>query len=159
MSAAQVRLTQAQLRAIERAAEAAYPEEACGLLVGQSAPDGSCRVSAVEASANVAAPPRTRRFEVDPKLRLRLERALRDGPDSVVGVYHSHPDGSAAPSTTDIAMIFEPAMVWLITAVDGDGDGDGGGGRAGTTTAWRPADDGTAFVPLGLDLGGAAPAP
>ena len=157
MSALRVRLTAAQLRAIERAAEAAYPEEACGLLVGQRAPDGTCRVSAVEASANVAEPPRARRFEVDPRLRLRLERALRNGPDSVVGVYHSHPDGSAEPSETDVSMIFEPAMVWLITAVDGDGDG--GGGRAGTTTAWRPADDGTAFLPLGLDLGGAAPAP
>ena len=155
MSVASVRLTAAQLRAIERAAEAAYPEEACGLLVGRSAPGGACRVSAVEASANVAEPPRARRFEVDPRLRLRLERALRDGPDSVVGVYHSHPDGSAEPSATDIAMIFEPAMVWLITAVDGDADG----GRAGTTMAWRPADDGTAFLPLGLDLGGPAPAP
>ena len=147
MSAASLRLTQAQLRAIEAAAEDAYPEEACGLLVGRCEPGGACRISAVEASANVAEPPRTRRFEVDPKLRLRLERALRDGPESVVGVYHSHPDGSAAPSDTDLAMIFEPALIWLITAVDG--------GRAGATTAWRPTADGTAFLPLGLGLGGA----
>ena len=146
MSAASVRLTEEQLRAIERAAEAAYPEEACGLLVGRSKPGAGYRVSAVEASANVAEPPRSRRFEVDPKLRLRLERDLRESPDSVIGVYHSHPDGSARPSETDRSMIFEPDMVWLITAV--------ADGRAGATTGWRPTEDGAAFLPLALRLGG-----
>ncbi len=146
MSEPRVRLSPVQLQAIERAAEAAYPEEACGLLVGRSEPGGACRVSAVEASANVAEPPRTRRFEVDPKLRLRLARELREGPDSIVGVYHSHPNGSAAPSETDISMIFEPDMVWLITAV--------ADGRAGATRAYKPTEDGSAFRPLGLELGG-----
>ena len=147
MSEPRVRLTPAQLQAIEQAAEAAYPEEACGLLVGRAEPGGACQVSAVEASANVAEPPRTQRFEVDPKLRLRLERALRDSPEVVVGVYHSHPNGSAAPSETDISMIFEPDMVWLITAVTD--------GRAGTTMAYKPTEDGSAFRPLRLELGGA----
>lgn len=149
MSAASVRLTEAQLCAIREAAEAAYPEEACGLLVGRREPGGVWCVAAVEASANVAEPPRTSRFEVDPRLRLRLMRTLRDGPDEVIGVYHSHPDGAAEPSDTDRAMIFEPAMIWLITAVDA--------GRAGATTAWRPSEDGAAFLPLGLALGEAQP--
>ena len=148
MSAASVHLTEAQLRAIRGAAEAAYPEEACGLLVGRREPDGACRVSAVEASANVAELPRTTRFEVDPRLRLRLMRTLRDGPDEVIGVYHSHPNGSAEPSDTDVAMIFEPAMVWLITAVGEDG--------AGATLAWRPSEDGAAFLPLALACSGGA---
>ena len=143
MSAASVRLTADQLRAIEAAAEDAYPEEACGLLVGRHEPDGGCRVSAVETSANVARPPRSRRFEVDPKLRLRLERALRDRPDSIVGLYHSHPDGDAAPSDTDLAMVFEPALVWLITAVSE--------GEAAATMAYRPTEDGAAFTSIGLD--------
>ena len=145
MSAPSVRLSLAQLQAIERAAEAAYPEEACGLLVGRFEPGGAWQVNAVEASANVAEPPRTRRFEVDPKLRLRLERELRECADSVVGVYHSHPNGSAEPSETDVSMIFEPDMVWLITAVTD--------GRAGATKAYKPTEDGSAFRPLGLDLG------
>ena len=146
MSTPSVRLSRKQLQAIERAAETAYPEEACGLLVGRSEPGGACRVSTVEASANVAEPPRTRRFEVDPKLRLRLERELRESADSIVGVYHSHPNGSAEPSETDLSMIFEPDMVWLITAVTD--------GRAGATLAHKPTEDGAAFQPLGLDLGG-----
>ena len=144
MSAPAVRLTPEQLQAIERAAEQAYPEEACGLLVGRCEPGGRYLVNAVEASANVAEPPRTRRFEVDPKLRLRLERDLRESPESIIGVYHSHPNGSAEPSETDRSMIFEPAMVWLITAV--------AAGRAAATMVWRPTEDGSAFLPLGLDL-------
>ena len=146
MSEPRVRLSPGQLQAIEQAAEAAYPEEACGLLVGRAGPGGAWQVRAVEASANVAEPPRTRRFEVDPKLRLRLERALRESPDSIVGVYHSHPNGSAEPSETDVSMIFEPDMVWLITAVVD--------GRAGATRAYKPTEDGSAFRPLGLVLGG-----
>lgn len=148
MNAASLRLTPAQLRAIEAAAEAAYPEEACGLLVGRRAPDGDWRVGAVEASANVAEPPRTRRFEVDPRLRLRLERRLRGRPDSIVGLYHSHPDGAAEPSERDRAMVFEPALIWLITAV--------GRNRAPATRAWRPTADGAAFVPVRLALAGPA---
>ena len=146
MSEPRILLSPSQLQAIERAAEAAYPEEACGLLVGRAEPGGAWQVNAVEASANVAEPPRTRRFEVDPKLRLRLERELRKSPDSVVGVYHSHPNGSAAPSETDISMIFEPDMVWLITAV--------ADGRAGATKAYKPTEDGAAFRLLGLELRG-----
>ena len=146
MSEPRVQLSPAQLQVIERAAEAAYPEEACGLLVGRAGPGGAWQVNAVEASANVAEPPRTRRFEVDPKLRLRLERRLRESPDSVMGVYHSHPNGSAEPSETDISMIFEPDMIWLITAVTD--------GRAGATMAYKPTEDGAAFRPLGLELGG-----
>ena len=146
MSEPRVRLSPAQLQVIERAAEAAYPEEACGLLVGRAGPGGAWQVNAVEASANVAEPPRTRRFEVDPKLRLRLERALRESPDSVMGVYHSHPNGRAEPSETDISMIFEPDLIWLITAVSE--------GRAGATMAYKPTEDGAAFRPLGIDLGG-----
>ena len=145
MSDARVRLSPAQLQVIERAAETAYPEEACGLLVGRAGPGGTWQVNAVESSANVAEPPRTRRFEVDPKLRLRLERELRESPDSVLGVYHSHPNGLAEPSETDISMIFEPDMIWLITTVSE--------GRAGATMAYKPAEDGAAFLPLGLDLG------
>ncbi len=146
MSAPSVRLSPAQLTAIERAAEAAYPEEACGLLVGRAETGDTWQVNTVEASANVAEPPRTRRFEVDPRLRLRLERETRDGPDAIIGVYHSHPNGSAEPSKTDISMIFEPDIVWLITAVTD--------GRAGATMAYRPTGDGAAFRPLGLELRG-----
>lgn len=104
------------LRAVSDAAEAAYPEEACGLLVGRRIPGGHARVTRVEAAANVAADRRTG-FEVDPGLRIGLERELRETDQAIVGHYHSHPDGPARPSATDLAKAFEPDLIWLIVAV------------------------------------------
>lgn len=103
------------LDAIERAARDRYPEEACGLLVGRPAPPG-CTVTAVHESPNVAEDRRSG-FEVDPGLRLRLQRETRKVGEAVLGLFHSHPEGTAAPSETDRASIWEPDLIWLITAV------------------------------------------
>lgn len=118
----------AHLRTIEQAAECAYPCECCGLLIGRRSALGWLRVSAVAASANVDPRPRDR-YEVDPALRLRLMRRLRDGDEAIVGHYHSHPDAPAVPSAHDIAMAFEPQLIWLIVSVDR--------GRAGPLAAFR----------------------
>jgi proteasome lid subunit RPN8/RPN11 len=107
------------LRDIVDAAEAAYPDEACGLLVGRAEKDAGAaavHVASVAASANLASAPGTR-FEIDPALRLRLQRELRGGSTSVVGLYHSHPDGVAQPSPRDLEAAWEPDLVWLVTAV------------------------------------------
>ena len=104
------------LEAMARAAEAAYPRECCGLIVGRRDEQGWW-VERVAASANVAPGDRDDRFEVDPRVRLRLQRELRAGPCEVIGHYHSHPDGPAAPSPTDRASIWERDLVWVIVAV------------------------------------------
>ncbi len=137
-----VHLAPDHLAEIEAAAEAAYPEEACGLLIGASDPARGHWVNAIAPSKNVARPPRTRRFEVDPVLRIELERRLRDAPEAVIGVYHSHPDGPAVPSETDTKMIFDLALVWLITAV--------ADGIATETTAHVPKPDRSGFAPVAL---------
>ena len=117
------------LEHIARAAERAYPEECCGLLIGRRDADGVLRITEVAESANVAAAQRTRRFEVDPALRLSLMRRLRGTDNDIVGHYHSHPGGAAEPSAHDAAMMFEPELIWLIVAV--------AAGRAGETRCWR----------------------
>lgn len=104
-----------RLRAIVDHAEAAYPQECCGLLSGDGA-DSVIRIDEVHISENIAAEP-DRRFEVDPALRLRLQRTLRDGGRRVVGIYHSHPNGPAQPSTWDLEAAWEPDLVWLIVGV------------------------------------------
>lgn len=108
-----------QMAEITAAAEAAYPEECCGLLVGSGAgpPEPGYRVSRVVVSENKALGGRDTRFEVDPALRLALQRQLRGGPDSVIGLFHSHPDGAAEPSPRDLDSAWEPELVWLIVAV------------------------------------------
>lgn len=100
---------------ITAAAAHAYPEECCGLLVGQRG-DDAIRITEVVASPNIAAD-RFRRFEVDPALRLTVMRRLRGTADEIVGHYHSHPDGPPEPSGHDAAMAFEAQLIWLVVAV------------------------------------------
>ncbi len=104
------------LRELVAAAEAAYPEEACGLLVGVAEASRQWRVARVAPSPNLAAD-QHHRFEIDPKLRLDLHRTLRGGPHRVIGLYHSHPDESARPSAADLEQAWEPELVWVITSV------------------------------------------
>ena len=133
------------LRKLVVLAESAAPEEACALLIGRRGLGDDWRVSRVEASANVAAN-RARRFEVDPGLRIGLERELRGSEQTVLGVWHSHTNGSPEPSAEDAARVYEPELVWLITAV--------ADGEAVHTAAWAPVPDvsGARFRPVELRL-------
>lgn len=115
------------LERIASAAERAYPEECCGLLIGRR--ENVLRVTAVAESDNVAPSQRTRRFEVDPALRFSLMRRLRGSCDDIVGHYHSHPEASAAPSAYDASLVFEPDLIWVIVAV--------AAGQAGEIRCWR----------------------
>ena len=101
---------------IESLAIARFPEESCGLLVGRRA-DDVIKVSRACESQNIAANPRSH-FEVDPSLRLRLQRELRGQFSEIVGVFHSHPSGDPSPSKVDRMAILESDLLWLITAVD-----------------------------------------
>ena len=103
----------AQLRA---EAESVWPEECCGLIVGRKGPDGT-EISALVPTANVAEAERHERFEVDPAAHLRLQRNLRGTEQSVIGVYHSHPAGPAAPSAHDLARAIEPGWLWIIVGL------------------------------------------
>lgn len=107
----------ALLKGMADAAEAAFPAETCGLIVGRGKGQ-LVRVTAVVAATNLQADT-TDRFELDPAARLTLERDLREagGKDRIVGHYHSHTDGSAEPSATDRAMAFEPELAWVIIGV------------------------------------------
>ncbi len=115
-------VTSSDLRRIVDLCEAAYPREACGLLVGHDDSgdaEPTVTVSRVEPSANVAEGDNRSHFEVDPALRLRLQKDLRGGPERVIGLYHSHPNSGAQPSSTDLDAAWEPDLVWLVTSVIG----------------------------------------
>ena len=142
-----VRLAPGVAEAIRAAAEAAYPEECCGLLVGRrdggnDEVDADVTVTRAVASANVLDGDRRRGFEVDPKVRFDVMRALENDADGrdIVGHYHSHPDHPAEPSARDREMAFEPAMVWLIVGVPG--------GRADAVNAFAVTADGFRPLPM-----------
>ncbi len=123
-------LTQAHLKRMSAAAVAAYPAECCGLLVGVLETKALWRVTQVVPTYNLWAEKRNDRFAIDPVTYIALRRCLRGRQEHLIGHYHSHPNGPAYPSATDLAMGFEPELVWVIVAVDDKS-------HAGATEAYR----------------------
>ncbi len=139
-----IRLSMAQAEAICDAAERTYPEECCGLLVGPAGTPEALSVSRVVPSANVCEGDRRQGFEIDPRLLLELHRELREGAEAMIGVYHSHPNGSGAPSETDLARAWDPDLVWIIAAVR-----EGG---SASLAAFRPLPAKLRFEPVTLRI-------
>ena len=106
-----VEITSAVLEHI-RALCVADGNEVCGLLLGRGR-----RIDAILPTANVASDP-TRHFELDPVTLIAAHRAARAGGPAVIGHYHSHPSGVAAPSPTDAACAAPDGTLWLIVAGD-----------------------------------------
>lgn len=111
------------LERIRSHARASHPEECCGLLAG-AREDGVVRVTREIACPNAASPTeRRRRFLIEPRTLVDELRSLREGGETLVGIYHSHPDGGATPSTTDMTFVeLWPETVWLIVAVGGESE-------------------------------------
>jgi proteasome lid subunit RPN8/RPN11 len=102
------------LNAMLAAAAAAHPHEACGILLGQGT-----HIAEARETANIHPAPATH-FEIDPQALIDAHRAARagvaGGGPQVVGYFHSHPAGPAAPSETDRAMAAGDGRVWAIIA-------------------------------------------
>ena len=71
-------LSPKDLDSIAHQAQEFYPEEVCGFLIGAGCGNDDILVSRVVASNNVTKLDRTKNFEIDPELRLRLMVELRE---------------------------------------------------------------------------------
>ncbi|MCP1673619.1 proteasome lid subunit RPN8/RPN11 [Natronocella acetinitrilica] len=98
-------------------AVAAYPHEGCGVLLGDGTGD-AIAVRAVATCANRADNPR-REFLLDPEDYLAAERRAEATGQQVVGIWHSHPEGTAEPSRTDLEMAWG-GWSYLIAATRAD---------------------------------------
>ncbi len=91
-------------------AQAGYPEEVCGLVSGI---DGVAVT--VHAGRNVSATPRAT-FELDIET-LAKQIEFEEAGLELVAIYHSHPQGPAVPSETDIERAAYPDAVYLICSL------------------------------------------
>lgn len=141
-----VHLTHGQADQLAALGEATFPREACALLVGTENAPGELHVTEIVPARNLATAPE-REFELDPAVQFSVMRRLRETNETnlrLIGHWHSHPNGRAAPSMQDAAMIHDRSLVWLIGAVQD--------GRAGRPTAWQPNDKADGFLPLALKI-------
>ena len=87
----------------------AFPNEACGLLVGRDSADRFIPVKNIS--------PSTQEYEMDPAELIAALRGLRESGERLIAIFHSHPHGPAAPSKTDVDRAYYPEAAHLIISL------------------------------------------
>jgi proteasome lid subunit RPN8/RPN11 len=123
-------------QAVVAHARAGFPNEACGLIVGDGYAAAGGRPLRFEATRNKAASPY--RYEIDPADLLRLTIETDDADEVFWGIVHSHTHSPARPSPTDIGLAFYPDALYLLVSLSED-ETDPDTGEPGIR-AWRILD-------------------
>ncbi|HTD22136.1 MAG TPA: M67 family metallopeptidase [Terriglobales bacterium] len=103
---------------IRRHGEETYPNECCGVLLGQVDLDQNARsVSLAIRCGNTRTDSAHNRYHIDPKELIAAQKTARQRGEDIVGFYHSHPDHPAQWSPTDFAEAHWIGCSYVITAV------------------------------------------
>ncbi len=101
-------------------AESRFPNECCGFFYGM---EGSIRkVDRVLVVKNSKKGDQRRRFEISPEDYLKAELYAVQHDTDLLGVYHSHPNHPAKPSTHDLAQAAPVFSYIIISVVNGKVD-------------------------------------
>ena len=102
-------------RAMVAHASFCLPDEGCGLL----AADRAGRLRMVYCLSNAAPSPSA--YTLDPVEHFRALRHAEGRGWHLAGVFHSHPQGPAFPSLTDVAQAFEPEWLYVVVSLEDPG--------------------------------------
>ena len=108
-------LSQSQLSEMIAHVRAGLPYEACGLLGGLNG--RVCKVFPVENVDHSSV-----RYTMDPTEQVRTMVAIEEAGWELLSIYHSHPNGPATPSVTDVARAYYPEVVYIILSPDERGE-------------------------------------
>jgi proteasome lid subunit RPN8/RPN11 len=137
------------LQAMIDGARAAYPNESCGLIIGDVPAAEGGRALRFETTRNAAASPY--RYEIHPDDLYRLSVATDDADEVFWGIVHSHTHTQAIPSPTDIGLAFYPDALYLLVSLS-DGHSHPMTGTP-SVRAWRIVDGVTHEVALEIVAG------
>ncbi len=119
--------------AIVEQTRAEYPNEACGLIVGdRPAADGGLALR-YRPMRNKAASPY--RYEIDPTELLHATIETDDADEAFWGIVHSHTHTPAVPSPTDVGLAFYPDALYVLVSL-GEDEADATTGEP-SVRAWR----------------------
>jgi proteasome lid subunit RPN8/RPN11 len=118
--------------------ETAYPNECCGIILGEIGGDGTKNAKRTVAINNSGEEgEQYHRFLITPEDMINAEQIARAAKLEVIGFYHSHPDHPSAPSNYDKDHAL-PFYSYVIVSVDD--------GRAQALTSWELTSDRIDFV-------------
>jgi len=110
--------TPESLQMMQDVAVQGYPDEICGLLIGNADAQG-WQVSEVRQVDNINEERAADRFQLDPAGYQAIDAELRGSGQEIIGVFHSHPDCPAQPSPTDLSSAWEGFVYPIISVCNG----------------------------------------
>ena len=111
-----LRIAKAVYDAIRAHGEETYPHECCGVLLGQSTPEG-WRVESAVRAGNTRTDSAHNRYQIAPVELVKIQRQAHHQSLDIAGFYHSHPDHPAQWSPTDFAEAHWIGCSYVITEV------------------------------------------
>ena len=108
-------IRQADLDKVTNHLKQAYPNEGCGLLLGEIKNNRKFVKEVVEAE-NINKERAVDRFEIDANEYKKIDEHARKKGLDIIGVYHSHPDHPPRPSETDLK-IAQPVLSYFIVGI------------------------------------------
>jgi proteasome lid subunit RPN8/RPN11 len=109
-----LKLWRSQLEEIIAHVQAEAPLEAGGLLAGHGT-----SVERVYAMKNADQSATT--YRLDPEEQYSVFVEIENDGRELIGIYHSHPESEAYPSSRDVDMSYYPEAIYLIVSLTGDG--------------------------------------
>ncbi len=143
---------------LARLLQSAEPEEGCALLLGRRA---GVALELLESWPCLnrwrPAEERRRRFRLDPREQLLAQPWARARGLQVIGAAHSHPEGAAEPSATDLALCWGPSLMLIRSGLGRSGAGPASTDTLGLRAWWIAGEEGGA--PLELPIMVSEPGP
>ena len=96
-----IKINDAAWQAMVAHAEAKFPNECCGAMIGRI-DDGAKQVTRAEPMENAYAGAQGARYELRPEDLLEADKKARAAGLDLIGIFHSHPDCDAYFSKTDL---------------------------------------------------------
>lgn len=139
-----LRITSAAWKALREQAEAAYPFEGCGLLLG---PYSAEKVAEKVVSLKNALREQGRGrfdFTFSPQEFMQAQLAAEKENLDIVGIFHTHPDHPPRPSPTDASQPMLSGWINVISSVHG--------GKFKEAKAWWREEENQPFVETVLEF-------
>lgn len=104
-------ITKSQKKILANYADNEKPNESCAILFG-SVKDKVTTVKDVFLAKNIEESPIN--FTISNEQLIKIYKTAEERKTEVVGIFHSHPDSEAYPSSTDRKFMHSNPVVWVI---------------------------------------------
>jgi proteasome lid subunit RPN8/RPN11 len=130
-------INEREIKKIKIHGEKAYPEECCGVLIGEKEGEEDSFVLEARAMVNTNEGTRERRYNIDPVDLMKIDKEVEEKGFELLGIYHSHPNHPSQPSKFDLEYAW-PNFSYIILSVKG--------GKSDLLTSWKLKSDRSEFL-------------